>query len=147
MPNDTAVRFGELVSRLAAKAGYDMERRGTGRVRLAEATGMSASAIGRMVRGETLPEPASYQRIAAAVGVPTRQLLVEAGILPSEGEHTCTNPPVRSVTNPPTPEAVADLLGVTAPMVRAMLIASIEQALRLQNETGGTNGGDAVARG
>lgn len=148
VPNQAARRFGALVERLAIQAGYDMTRGGSGRARLAEDTGMSISAIGRMIRGETLPEPATYQHIAAAVRVSTRTLLIEAGLLPDEDDRNGLNPPVRSVTHPLTPEAVADMYDITNAVVRETLIANINQAVRLQRDIDqhGRTGG-AVARG
>ncbi|MER5699666.1 helix-turn-helix domain-containing protein [Streptomyces mirabilis] len=144
-----AQRFGTLVERLATQAGFDMARGGTGRARLAEATGMSVSAVGRMVRGETLPDPASYQRIAQAVNVHTRSLLVAADLLPDEEDRNGANQDVLSVTHPLSPEAVADMYGITNPTVREMFIADIHRAVRLQRDLDqhGTHGGPAVARG
>lgn len=146
---NAAQRFGALVERLAIAAGFDMERGKDGRKRLAEETGMSVSAIGRMVRGETLPDPGNYQRIARALNVTTRSLLLEADVLPRRDEAIGANQDVRSVINPVSPETAADMLGITNPIVRKMLIANIQQAQRLQHDMDSHdgNGGTAVARG
>ncbi|MFD9903846.1 XRE family transcriptional regulator [Streptomyces sp. NPDC059063] len=149
MANEAAKRFSTLVKHAAVKAGYDMQHGGTGRARLAEDTGMSIWAVGRMLRGDSLPDPASYQHIARAVGVPTRWLLIESGILQGEDDRGGDHADVRSVTTQPlSPEAVADMLGITAPGIREMLITTIQQAVRLQSEVdSGTDGGPAAARG
>ncbi len=145
-----AERFGKVLEHLAAAAGFDMERGGTGRAQLSELTGASVWAVGRWIKGETLPGLAQYQRIAAAVGVETSQLLQEAGIIPREDHANGANRAVPSRNHPPvTPETAADLLGVTHPTIRNMLIPSMEQAQRLQREIDrhGTDGEAAVARG
>lgn len=148
--------FGAFVEKAATAVGFNMEHGQSGRARLAEAAGMSVWAIGRIVNGEALPKPENFQHIAAALGLPTRDLLVAAKILP-EGDDTTadTNRPnganqaVRSVAVPTRPETAADLLGVHHPMVRPMLISNMEQAIQLQAqfENRGTSNGAAANEG
>lgn len=144
-----AQRFGRVVERLAIAAGYDMVRGGKGRARLAEDTGMSVTAIGRTLRGETLPGLDKYQSIASALGVTPYDLLTEAGIIPREDHTNGAKRAVPSQNRPVSPETAADLLGITNPTVRDMLIPSMEQAQRLQKDLDlhGTGGEGAVARG
>lgn len=144
-----AQRFGGVVERLAKAAGYDMVRGGKGRARLAEDTGMSVTAIGRTLRGETLPGLDKYQSIASALGVTPYDLLTEAGIIPREDHTNGAKRAVPSQNAPVSPETAADLLGVTNPTVRDMLITTMEQAQRLQRDLDrhGTGGEGAVARG
>jgi hypothetical protein len=146
----TAERFGEVVTRLARLAGYDMDRGGTGRAQLAEQTGATVQTVGRWLKGEVLPGLTQYQHIARALGVEPIGLLREAGIIPHEDEHPGSNQPVPSRLHTPVdPATAADLLGVTHPTIRDMLIPSMEQAQRLQRDIDrhGTGGEAAVARG
>lgn len=146
-----AAALGALIYELALRAGYDLRPGGTGRTQLSEATGMSVSAIGRMLRGETLPKVENVYLLAEALKVDEGLLLDTAGYR-APRRHTDGSPdPLLSVRQVLTPEGVADALGITNPFVRKMLISSIDEAMRLQREAnessdnGGT-GGQAVAR-
>lgn len=112
---------------------------------------MSVWAVGRMLRGETLPKPENIGGLAAALGVDEDLLLDTAGYRNRSDRANIANQAVLSVANPPSPEAVADALGVTHSFVRKMLISSINEAIRLQREAdqteaGGEAGERAVAR-
>lgn len=146
----TAEKFGLVLTRLAAQAGYDMERGGTGRARIAEQTGTTVQTVGRWLKGEVLPGLPQYQHIARVVEVDTSDLLAEAGIIPQSEYNRGVNRPVVCRNQPAvSPETAADLLGVTHPTIRDMLIPSMEQAQRLQRDFDhhGTDGEAAVARG
>ena len=140
--------FGTLVTRLAIAAGYDLTPGGTGRRRLADDAGMSISAVGRMLRGETLPRAENIVALARVLRADERQLLDAAGI-PLSGRAKCDETSVVSFPQSPAPEAIVDYLGITLPPVRKMLTSSIDQALRLQREAddidNGDDGGAAVA--
>ncbi|MFF0092796.1 helix-turn-helix domain-containing protein [Streptomyces canus] len=146
--------LGALVAELAAKAKpepYDLTQGGTGRRKLAEDAGMSVWAVGRMLRGETLPKVENVYGLAEALGADEGLLLDTAGYRNRSERAKRTNQPVLSVVNSPTPEAIADSLGITHPFVRKMLISSITEAIRLQreadqDEADGEPGGTAVAR-
>ncbi|MEU6595406.1 helix-turn-helix transcriptional regulator [Streptomyces sp. NPDC046881] len=145
-----AAALGALVERLAAKAGYDLTPWSKGRARLAEDSGMSVWSIGRLLRGETLPRIENLYGLAAALKVDEDLLLDTAGYPKRSDRAKVANQPVLSVANPPPPEEVADVLGITHPFVRKMLISSIVEAQRLQRESDqhddGQAGGAAVAR-
>ncbi|MFC8884418.1 helix-turn-helix domain-containing protein [Streptomyces cinereoruber] len=132
-----AERFGALVRRLAEEAGYDLTPRAGGRKQLAIDTGMSTSAIGRMLDGQTLPTPSVYESIAKVLGVDVRTLLVEGGVISSDSWPEGAYWAVRSVTEQPqlSPEAAVAAWGITDPRIRQMLLNNIEQAIRLQHET------------
>ncbi|MFD4315077.1 helix-turn-helix domain-containing protein [Streptomyces sp. NPDC058548] len=133
-----AGRFGALVTRLAEAAGYDTKPRAGGRQQLARDTGMSTSAVGRMLDGQTLPMPSVYESIAKAVQVDVRTLLVEGGVISSDSWPEDGFPDVRSVTDQSqalSPEAAVDAWGITNPSIRQMLLGNIEQAIRLQRES------------
>lgn len=130
--------FGAYITRLAVRAGLDMTHGGSGRKELADRTEMSVWAIARILSGESLPKPENFQKIAMALGADTAELLTEARVLP---RHTGGadapdggNEALVSVSLPVSPDQMADLLGVTHPMVRPGLITYMEQAVRLQHE-------------
>jgi transcriptional regulator with XRE-family HTH domain len=135
-PNERAKRFGDLVRQLAPAAGYDLTTGAGGRAALARDVGMSPSAVGRMVNGETLPMPGQFEKIARALNTDVRNLMVAAGVISSTDWAESKIPDVRSATvqSPPSPEEAADAWGITDPMIRRMLISNIEQAIRLQRE-------------
>ncbi|MEV5677241.1 helix-turn-helix transcriptional regulator [Streptomyces sp. NPDC052179] len=137
-PASVAVRFGALVTKLAIAAGYDLTARGGGRAALAQRTGMSPSAVGRMLAGETLPRPDQFESIAAAVHGDVTDLLVAGGVLSPNKSRNQGNSDVRSATSSQSlslsPEAAADRWGITDPMIRSMLISNVRQAIDLQQQ-------------
>jgi len=143
-----AAALGALITELAIRAGYDLKDGGLGKTQLAADTGMSVSAVRRMLRGETLPKVESVYTLARVLHADERLLLDTAGYRTRADESA---EPVLSIAEPLTPEGIADALGITNPFVRRMLISNIEEAMRLQREAdqasndGGT-GGHAVAR-
>lgn len=146
-----AAALGALVTRLAIAAGYDLRPGGTGRAQLSEDTGMSVSAVGRMLRGETLPKVENVYALAEALRADERELLDTAGYPTPRTRADKSLDPVLSIAQPLTPEGIADALGITNPFVRRMLTSNIEEAMRAQREAdqtsndGGT-GGHAVGR-
>ncbi|WP_079183135.1 helix-turn-helix domain-containing protein [Streptomyces sp. TSRI0281] len=136
-PEIISARFGALVTKLAIQAGYDLSARGGGRAALAQRIGMSPSAVGRMLTGETLPRPDQFESIAAAVDGDVTDLLIEGGVLSPNNSRNQGNSDVRSATNQSlslSPEAAADRWGITDPMIRSMLISNIRQAIGLQQQ-------------
>ncbi|WP_405759545.1 helix-turn-helix domain-containing protein [Streptomyces sp. NBC_01420] len=134
-----AERFGALIRQLAGEAGYDMTPGAGGQLALSRATGMSTSAVGRMINGITLPRPDQFEKIARALGTDVRNLLVAAEVISSEAWPEGSIPDVRSSTSQAslsglTPEAAADAWRITSPVIRSMLLNNIEQAIRLQRE-------------
>lgn len=132
-----AERFGALVQELAPRAGYDLTPNAGGRAALARDTGMSTSAVGRMIAGKTLPMPAQFEAIARALNADVRSLLVAAEVISATAWPKTTDPDVLSVTrsSPLSPEEAADAWGITDPMVRRFLLSTIREAMRLQRET------------
>jgi len=130
----TAKEFGDLVRRLAAEAGYDMTPGAGGQVALAEATGMSRSAVGRMINGITLPMPNQFERLARVLHTDVRNLLVAAGVISREAWPEGIIPDVGSSTSqaPQSPEAFADSWGITDPVIRQTLVGAFELAIKLQ---------------
>ena len=154
-PGDTpAKRFAALVTERARLAGYNLDTGAGGRTELARDIGMSPSAVGRMLNGKTLPMPHQLEPISKAVKTPIRTLLVTAGVISETSWPPEAYSVVRSASEQtPTvsPEAAADAWGIVDPSIRAMLLGTIQHAMRLQEEadtrTGSSDRGEAVARG
>lgn len=112
---------------------------------------MSVSAVGRMLRGETLPKVENVYALAETLRADEGLLLDTAGYRTPRTRADESTEPLLSVAEPLTPEGIADALRITNPFVRRMLISNIEEAVRLQREAdqasndGGT-GGHAVGR-
>ncbi|MFC8463347.1 helix-turn-helix domain-containing protein [Streptomyces sp. NPDC057250] len=148
-PQTAAERFGALITDLAIRAGYDLAPGGPGRADLARDTGMSVSAVGRMVTGKTLPMPQQLEALARAVHVDVRTLLVTAGVISDHAWPKGASADVASGSSqqPLSPEAVADMWGITEPSIRSMLISTAQHVIRLQNEADGRRGqGEAIGK-
>ncbi|MYZ37516.1 MULTISPECIES: helix-turn-helix transcriptional regulator [unclassified Streptomyces] len=138
-----ARKFAALVGSAAERAGYI----GHGsQQRLADDTGMSTSSVSRMLKGKSIPEPKFFPAIAEKLDIPLRDLLVEMGI-PAESLSALSETGRSQVgSRPITPSEAADQWGITDPIGREMLTATIERLKRLQgedaagsaDETGGT---------
>lgn len=77
-----AERFAGYIREAVRAAGYDIDGpRAGGKKALAEATGMSPTSIGRMLSGQTLPDPANLERISQALHIPLTELLVRTGLV------------------------------------------------------------------
>ena len=133
--DSSAKEFGAFLTTLAKRAGYDVTPNAGGRKKLAEAMGMSVSAISRNLDGVSLPRLSQFLPWAKALNVPYRTLMVDGGLIPPEEWREIDRGPVPSI--PPTPGAIADSLGITDPMIRGMLTGSIEQAIRMQRAADG----------
>lgn len=73
--------FSEYVSKAARAAGYDIDSpRGGGKTAIASATGMSQSAVGRMLSGVTTPSVRSLGSLATTLGVPFEEMLNRSGV-------------------------------------------------------------------
>ncbi|MGW1840586.1 helix-turn-helix domain-containing protein [Streptomyces sp. NPDC002067] len=119
-----AARFGRLVADAARRAGYDIDtERGGGRAALARDAGMTASSVGRMLTGTTLPHPRFYEALAAAIRVPLRELLVEAEIISPQALTKQEAPRVPSA--PVTPEEAATELGIEDPLDRELFLGMV----------------------
>ncbi|MFD3802590.1 helix-turn-helix domain-containing protein [Streptomyces sp. NPDC058619] len=137
-------RFGRLVAEAAQRAGR-YEGRG-GQALLAQEIGMSPSAVGRMMRGETLPDPRHFEAIARTLDLNVRDLLVQAEIVSPESLSTpaqtrATGVGSRSITL----EEAANALGIHDPVARDMLAATVERLRRIQAAEGESDGGGGAA--
>lgn len=130
-----AQRFAEYIRPAVVAAGYDIDSpRGGGKKALAEDTGMSASSIGRMLAGQTVPDPAHLERLAQVLRVSLIDLLIRSGIVSVEASGTVTPVAPAPDTNPPlTPEAAARALGIRSPD-RVQMFAAMAKTLVEQEE-------------
>ncbi|MCX4550531.1 MULTISPECIES: helix-turn-helix transcriptional regulator [unclassified Streptomyces] len=133
-------QFAAFLTRAAVNAGFDTTRGTGGRRALAEASGMSPSAISRTLDGKTLPRPSQLEGLARAVRVDVRELMIESGVISPEAWTDRPEIAVRSETL--SPEDAADVWGIHDPMVRAYLISNIRQAQNLQAEADQTTAQD-----
>lgn len=124
-----AQRFAEFIRPAVVAAGYDIDSpRGGGKKALAEATGMSPSSVGRMLAGQTLPEPQHLERLAEVLGVSLMELLVRSGVVSEKAGRTAHRP---TVVGPPadkglTPEAAARAFGIRSPDRIQMFTAMVK---------------------
>jgi len=137
-------RFGRLVAEAAQRAGKYQGR--GGQVALAEDTGMSPSAVGRMLRGETLPDPERFEAIAKAVGLSVGDLLIEAGIVSPESLSTPSQTRATGVgSDSITLDEAANALGIYDPVAREMLAATVERLRRIQDAERESDDGEGAA--
>ncbi|NDZ63619.1 helix-turn-helix domain-containing protein [Streptomyces cyaneofuscatus] len=141
-----AQRFAALVAPAAHRAGYT----GHGsNARLARDTGMSESSVSRMLKGQAIPELGFFPALAEKVGVSLLDLLAEMGI-PPESLQPLSETGSSQVRSPfISPAEAAERLGLSDPVGREMLIATIERLKRLeeqqdQPEPGNEHGGAAA---
>ncbi|MEU9000478.1 helix-turn-helix transcriptional regulator [Streptomyces sp. NPDC048551] len=137
-------RFARLVADAVQQAGR-FEGRG-GQVLLAQELGMSPSSVGRMLRGETLPDPRHFETIAKTLDLNVGDLLVEAGIVSRESLATpsqtrSTGVGSRSITL----EEAANALGIHTEVGREMFTAAVERLQRTERATEADDGGGAAA--
>jgi transcriptional regulator with XRE-family HTH domain len=117
-----------------------------GRKRLADATGMDAGQISRLLSGERMPDARYFAPLAKALKVDLQDLLVQSGIVPAE---TLTQKPQQSVSSRPlTPDEVADSWSIHDPAGRELVRAMFE---KLRNDvhppaTGNDRDGSAEAQ-
>ncbi|MFD9248441.1 helix-turn-helix domain-containing protein [Streptomyces bottropensis] len=140
-----AQRFAAVVVPAAERAGYTGHGR---KARLARATGMTESSIGRMWNGQAIPEPEFFEAIAAAVSLHPAVLFVEAGLMSRESLQSLSETDRSQVGSDLTPEEVADGLGIQDEVGRQMFFATIDRLRRLEDEPPAdhTNNGGAAAQ-
>lgn len=126
-----AQRFAAVVVPAAERAGYT----GHGRqARLARATGMTESSIGRMWNGQAIPEPRFFEPLAQAVGLHPAVLFVESGLMSRESLQSLSETDRSQVGSDLTPEEVADGLGIQDEVGRQMFFATIDRLKRLEDD-------------
>lgn len=135
-----AEKFAAVVKPAAARAGY------TGRgaiARLARDSGLPETTISRMLAGERIPDPRSFEALASALQISIGELLVGAEIVSTSTLHQIATTPVRS--HPISVEEAADDLGITDPVDRQMFAGMVERLRRLKQQQSTSSGDGGVA--
>jgi transcriptional regulator with XRE-family HTH domain len=128
-PQTRAERFAEYIRPAVVAAGYDIDSpRGGGKKALADDAGLSQSSVGRMLAGQTLPDPMVLERLAKVLHMPLQDLLYASGVITGMP----ASPPREARRDVAlTPEEAARLLGITSSdrvqMFAAMARTLIEQ--------------------
>ncbi|MFI0894861.1 XRE family transcriptional regulator [Streptomyces sp. NPDC020983] len=105
-----AERFGQFAMAAAREAGYDVDSpRGGGRKAIAEASGMGQTAVGRMLAGQSVPDPKFFPGLATALRIDLRTLLIRSGLATEDMLPLESVPPTRPHL---TAEAAARELGI-----------------------------------
>ncbi|MFE9450665.1 MULTISPECIES: helix-turn-helix domain-containing protein [Streptomyces] len=137
--NDRATpeEFAAWLKEQLERAGYDLRPRGGGQTRFARDSGIAQASVSRMLRGQGAPESRVLEAIAGTLGLPLAEVLVAAGILTRDVLQAIRQQGPR--TDPLTPEAAAEELGITDPQ-KVELFVSMTETLRKQRaENGGGN--------
>lgn len=126
--------FADWIEEVIRRRGYDIDSpRGGGKSRLADEAGVHRAAITRLLRRQSMPDLETMRRLAHALAVPVREMLIRSGRL-SEQDLPMPAPagdPVAESWGPdaaPTLEEVATALGVP-PEQREMFIRVAGQFL------------------
>lgn len=124
-----AQRFAAIVAPAAQRAGYT----GHGsNARLAADTGMSESSTSRMLKGQAVPDLKFFPAITKCLDVSLVDLLAEMGIPPETLRALSGTDPSQVGSRSISPSEAADRLGITDPIGREMLTATIERLKRLE---------------
>ena len=129
-----AQRFAEYIRPAVVAAGYDIDSpRGGGKKALAKDTGMSPSSVGRMLAGQTLPDPVHLERLATALRISLMDLLIRSGVVSAQAGGTVT-PAAAPTSDPPlTHEEAARALGIRSPD-RVQMFTAMAKSLADQEE-------------
>lgn len=134
-------RFAAFVGDAARRAGYDIDGPRGDRARLARDSGMTPSSVGRMLSGDSIPDPRFFEPLAHALHVHVRDLFIESGIISPETLAGYQSPQVRSRI---TPEEAADRLGLTDPIDRELFLGAVDRLRTRARARGSDEGGAAV---
>lgn len=126
-----AQRFAAVVAPAAERAGYTGHGR---KARLARATGMTESSVGRMLNGQAIPEPRFFEALAAALGLHPAVLFVECGLMSRESLQSLSETGRSQVGSDLTPEEAADGLGIQDEVGRLMFFATIDRLTRHEDD-------------
>lgn len=118
----SAYEFSQWLTRRLEDLGYNLSGpRSGGRSAFAEKSGISASTVTRLLRGDMPTDTRILRTLAEAIDVPYPEVLVRAGVLTQDELKAVQRP-----TAPPggrlTPEQAADELGITDPAERKVFV-------------------------
>lgn len=128
--NDAQQAFATWLHDQLTANGYVLTQRGGGRARFAEASGISAATVSRLLRGEGATDTRILGLLAEALHVPLATVLVRAGILDAADlERVASRQP--DPDKPPiTPEEAAAELGITDPQAVRVFVATAKALQR-----------------
>ncbi|MFE5395798.1 helix-turn-helix domain-containing protein [Streptomyces sp. NPDC056568] len=135
----TPAEFADWLRDQLERRGYDLRPRGGGQTRFAADSGIGQASISRMLRGQGAPETRVLEALSETLDLPLAEVLVAAGILTRDVLLAIRQQTPR--TDPLTPEAAAEELGITDPQ-GVELFVSFTETLRKQRAA---NGGDQAA--
>lgn len=148
MRSDETVRqrFGRLIATAARATGrYDLDSHG-GKAALARAAGLSESTMGRVLRGESIPDPRFFEPLADAVDLDVDDLLIEAGIKSRKSPPTPSQTRATGVgSHSITLDEAANALGISSPVGREMFAATVERLQRTERAGESDDGEGAAA--
>ncbi|MGW4040914.1 helix-turn-helix domain-containing protein [Streptomyces sp. NPDC004778] len=124
-------QFARYIRDAVSSAGYDIDSpRGGGKKALAKATGMSQTSVGRMLAGQSMPDPLVLERLADALHVPLPELLVRSGVI-SERSHTSVAATLPDIDDLPVlrPEEAARRMGLKDPQNIEFLATTVRMLL------------------
>ncbi|MGW7514818.1 helix-turn-helix domain-containing protein [Streptomyces sp. NPDC054796] len=110
------------------RRGYDLGIRGGGRTKFADESGIGRATVTRILRGESATDTQVLEKIAATLGVPFGQVLIEAGVVTPDQLGAAQHPergPRRI-----TPEQAADELGIEDAQARRLFVSMTETLQR-----------------
>ncbi|MFF5495730.1 helix-turn-helix domain-containing protein [Streptomyces aquilus] len=134
--NDRATpeEFAAWLREQLERRGYDLRPRGGGQTRFAADSGIGQASISRMLRAQGVPETRVLETLADTLDLPLAEVLVAAGILTRDVLQAIRQQGPR--TDPLTPEAAAEELGITDPQ-KVELFVSMTETLRKQRAENG----------
>ncbi|PZT76049.1 MULTISPECIES: helix-turn-helix domain-containing protein [unclassified Streptomyces] len=78
-------QFAAWIEELVRRRGFDIDSpRGGGKSRLADEAGVHRAAITRLLQRQSMPDLETTRRLAHALGVPVRDMLIRSGRLTEE---------------------------------------------------------------
>lgn len=136
-------RFAAFIRHAVRDAGYDIDSpRGGGKTALAKDTGMSASSVGRMLAGKTMPDPNSLERLAGALNMPLPELLVRSGLVSNRAALPAVSALQEVVRGAGrlTPAEAARQLGIKSPARVAMFESLVAHLVQEEEKESGLRG-------
>lgn len=120
--SEQALKFAQWLTQRLEELGYNLSGpRSGGRSAFAEKSGLSASTVTRLLRGEMPTDTRILRTLAEAIEVPYADVLVRAGVL-TAAELRAVQRPTPDPDQRITPEQAADQLGITDPAERKVFV-------------------------
>lgn len=131
----TRKAFAAWLSQELVRRGYDVTGlRSGGRSRFAADSGISASTVGRLLRGEAVTDTRVLGTLASALEKPLAEILVRTGVITDEQLYDVQHP-TTDTARKISPEEAANDLGITDPHKRELFL-NMTRTLQEQSDTG-----------